>query len=646
MKLFLVKKCLFLIYLIFKFSTATANKSLEIVLRLEQNTTKEFLNELLHKYNLNFKRILFDDFYIFEYDASRVRNKRSLTRTNGIFLTIKREPRIKWLEIQTNLIRVKRSIDFGYGQVLEGSRPDEIEDEFIWNPSTNRDLMYGRDKYKSILPEISPDRIQTESNCEDSVVNVNDPEWRNQWYMNDGCAQGRFLNITFAWRMGFTGKNVIVSVIDDGIEKDNIEIRDNYDPNASFDLNSYDSDPQPRYDKTNENKHGTRCAGEISGTVNNTNCGVGVAYNSRIGGIRLLDGKITDRLEAEALTYNINYIDIFSASWGPLDDGKTFDGPGVLSRKAFQNGVNYGRNGKGTIYVWAAGNGGRFMDNCNCDGYTSSIYTITIGGVTQTFQMPIYSEKCSATLASTFSSGHGYESAIITSDLHDGCTKRHTGTSASAPIGAGIIALALEANSNLTWRDIQYLIMHTSDPFNLKANDWQKNGVDKYFSHNFGFGLMNAGKMVELALKWSSVEEQLKCEASYLRLNELLDIKLIKKNSLNIFTLKIDSSRLCNLNYLEHVVSVITLESGVRGKLKINLISPSKTKSSLLEFRENDLNMHGFKSWPFMSVHYWGETLIGEWQLEIINDSDLNVFMKEWYLKFYGVKNLTNMIKY
>ena len=43
----------------------------------------------------------------------------------------------------------------------------------------------------------------------------------------------------------------------------------------------------------------------------------------------------------------------------------------------------------------------------------------------------------------------------MTTDLHGACTARHTGTSASAPMAAGIIALALEANSQLTWRDVQ-----------------------------------------------------------------------------------------------------------------------------------------------------------------------------------------------
>jgi furin len=644
----LIFSCLYL-----HFFNFTVSNQVEVVLKFENNITDQFLNDISLRYKLHFKRKLFDEYYIFDLKDLKLRKKRSNSqasiRNNGLLSKkLKTDPQIKWFEIQKNLIRIKRSISFDYNQLSENEDAEEEEDEeeLIANSLvTNHGSDLGQEKFDSFLPESLDERKETPqktvSNCDTSLIHMNDPEWKNQWYMNEGCFQGSILNITAAWLMGFTGKNVILSVIDDGIEKNNIEIKDNYDPNASFDLNDYDPDPQPRYDPTNENKHGTRCAGEIAGKANNSNCGVGVAFNSRIGGIRLLDGKITDRLEAEALTFNLNYIDIFSASWGPLDDGKTVDGPGVLSRKAFKNGIKFGRNGKGTIYVWAAGNGGRFMDNCNCDGYTSSIYTITIGGVTQAFQMPVYSEKCSSTLASTFSSGYGFESAIITTDLHNGCTKRHTGTSASAPIGAGIIALALEANSNLTWRDVQYLIILTSDPFNLKNNDWQKNGVGKYFSHNFGFGLMNAGKMVDLALKWSLVERQIKCESYFLRIDDIFGIKIIKKKSLNVFQLTVN--QICSLNYLEHVVSVITIESGVRGKLKISLISPSKTKSNLLEFRERDSSQSGFKSWSFMTVHYWGERINGVWQLEIINDNDLDVFLKEWYLKLYGVKNLNSV---
>ena len=72
-----------------------------------------------------------------------------------------------------------------------------------------------------------------------------------------------------------------------------------------------------------------------------------------------------------------------SASWGPDDDGKTVDGPGNLASRAFINGVANGRKGRGSIFVWASGNGGRDHDNCNCDGYTNSIFTLSISSATQ-----------------------------------------------------------------------------------------------------------------------------------------------------------------------------------------------------------------------------------------------------------------------
>ena len=56
------------------------------------------------------------------------------------------------------------------------------------------------------------------------------------------------------------------------------------DPQASYDVNGKDSDPMPRYDYTNENNHGTRCAGEVA-AVNNKLCSTGVAYDCKIGGL-------------------------------------------------------------------------------------------------------------------------------------------------------------------------------------------------------------------------------------------------------------------------------------------------------------------------------------------------------------------------
>ena len=67
----------------------------------------------------------------------------------------------------------------------------------------------------------------------------------------------------------------------------------------------------------------------------------------------MLDGTITDAVEARSLSLNPQAVDIYSASWGPDDDGQTVDGPGPLTRRAIEEGVSRGRGGRGSIYVWA-----------------------------------------------------------------------------------------------------------------------------------------------------------------------------------------------------------------------------------------------------------------------------------------------------
>ena len=115
----------------------------------------------------------------------------------------------------------------------------------------------------------------------------------------------------------------------------------------------------PRYDMNDSNRHGTRCAGEIAAVPDNNICTIGVAYNSRVGGVRMLDGEVTDAVEARSLGLNNQHIHIYSASWGPDDNGKTVDGPGELATRAFIDGVTNGRQGLGSIFVFASGNGGR-----------------------------------------------------------------------------------------------------------------------------------------------------------------------------------------------------------------------------------------------------------------------------------------------
>ena len=176
----------------------------------------------------------------------------------------------------------------------------------------------------------------------------NDPQIKNEWYIkNDGQTSGPAhfdSGISPVWDMGISGKGVAISILDDGIDHTHPELKDNYDPEASIDLNGKDDDPFPN-DSDPYNAHGTKCAGTIASKANNSLCGIGIAYDAKVGGIRMLDGKATDGLEADALSYHRNHINIYSCSWGPKDNGQTFGRPGPLGRIALAQGAKFGRNG-------------------------------------------------------------------------------------------------------------------------------------------------------------------------------------------------------------------------------------------------------------------------------------------------------------
>ncbi|XP_062847344.1 furin (paired basic amino acid cleaving enzyme) b isoform X2 [Trichomycterus rosablanca] len=465
----------------------------------------------------------------------------------------------------------------------------------------------------------------------DTYNKPTDPKFPQQWYLYNPSR--RDLHVKEAWAQGFTGKGVVITILDDGIEKDHPDLIQNYDPDASYDLNDRDPDPQPRYTQLNDNRHGTRCAGEVAAAANNSVCGVGVAYNARIGGVRMLDGEVTDVVEAQSLTINNQHIHIYSASWGPEDDGKTVDGPAKLAMEAFLQGVTEGRGGLGSIFVWASGNGGREKDSCNCDGYTNSIYTLSISSTTQYGTVPWYSEACSSTLATTYSSGNLNEKQIVTTDLRRKCTDSHTGTSASAPLAAGIIALALEANMNLTWRDMQHLVIRSAHPTHLITNDWRTNGVGRLVSHSYGYGLLDASVMVALAQNWTSMGPQHKCVIDML--TEPRDIR----NHL-VFSKSVDACLGLPdfVSSLEHVQARLTLSYTHRGNLAIHLISPPGTRSTLLAPRPQDNSAEGFNDWAFMTTHSWDENPQGEWTLEIENVASLNDYgvLSQFTLILYG----------
>ena len=236
-----------------------------------------------------------------------------------------------------------------------------------------------------------------------AALDIQDPIFNDQWHLYNPVQLGHDVNVTDVWMQGITGHNATVAIVDDGLDMYSDDLKANYFAEGSYDFNENTLEPKPRLA---DDRHGTRCAGEVS-AVKNDVCGVGVAWDSKIAGIRILSKLITDADEAIAMNYAYQRNQIYSCSWGPPDDGRSMDAPGILIKRAMLNAVQNGRGGLGSIYVFASGNGAANEDNCNFDGYTNSIYSITVGAIDRKGLHPYYSEKCSAQLVVTYSSGSG-----------------------------------------------------------------------------------------------------------------------------------------------------------------------------------------------------------------------------------------------
>lgn len=158
---------------------------------------------------------------------------------------------------------------------------------------------------------------------------------------------------------------------------------------------------------------------------------------------------------------------------------------------------------------------------------------------------------------------------------------------------------------------MQHIVVRTARPANLLARDWRTNAMGRNVSHAFGYGLMDAAAMIQMAQRWKTMPIQYACEVVSPPMEKYIPAK-------GYIELKLRAG-CANVRYLEHVQSKVTLTASRRGDLHIYLTSPLGTRSTLLAQRPNDQAEQGFRNWPFMTVHSWGEEPNGSWTLEVHN---------------------------
>jgi len=451
-----------------------------------------------------------------------------------------------------------------------------------------------------------------------------DPLFPNQWHLKNPA--GVDINIERVWDNGITGAGVNIAMVDDGLQSTHPDIAPNYLEAGSFDFNENDPFPIPH----SGDDHGTSAGGVAAAKNNNGVCGSGAAPDAKLSGIRLIADFTTDTQEALGLSFRSDLNHIYSNSWGPNDDGRRLERPGRLTTKAMEDSVTNGRGGKGVIYVWAGGNGRSAGDNCNYDGYANSRFTLTIGATDHQGKQAYYSENCAALFASAPSSGSG--KSITTTDLLGSagtavtdCTSTFGGTSAAAPLVAGIVALILQANPNLGWRDVQQIFVNTSRMTDSTDSDWVVNGGGYHHNHKYGFGLVDSYAAVQMAREHTNLPAW-KVSSSA--------VSSVGK-PVTPFAPISDVIQINDILTVESVEITVTVQHPSRGHLHVTLISPSGTASVLQEVH-NDYTAN-IDGWNYTTVRSWGENSVGAWTLKIEDKvSGSGGTFTSWQLHVYG----------
>ncbi|MDR2033715.1 MAG: S8 family serine peptidase [Helicobacteraceae bacterium] len=504
-----------------------------------------------------------------------------------------------------------------------------------------------------------------------------DPLAVYQWYLkNFGQKSGSYypankigedINVEDVWTTyNKKGRNVTIGIVDSGTDFTNPDLKPAYKKELSYNYYSRSNNPYP-VSMLGSCPHGTMTAG-IAGARGSNGGVMGVAPQANLAGLNIGLGcgfSLGGAGISDALYSASRAIDVSSNSWGSV--GPTPDS--VLLENAIIEGAKSGRGGKGTIYVFAAGNDRRHNANGNYDSAQSLFESISVAALASDGKYTAYSNKGANLLVSAYggaqtstASGNTANDAwIFTTDIY-GCAKGDSyrgesaihrsnnrgqysaymnGTSAAAPMVSGVVALILEANHNLTQREVRYILATTARKNDSNDSDWKQNGANRNINHNYGFGAVNAKAAVEKARTFTSLGALLKTEK----------IQTIGSNHnfSSSQTKKINISE-SGIGKIEHVdVWVDINDASSATKLNITLKSPSGTVS---ELAYNDFINSGSGSsavnWPkgffnggkrFGSARYLDESANGDWELTISGGPNEDREFRSWKIKIYGRSN-------
>ncbi|MFT6071104.1 MAG: subtilisin-like proprotein convertase family protein [Bacteriovoracaceae bacterium] len=537
-------------------------------------------------------------------------------------------------------------------------------------------------------PTPSPTPITT------PAPNNPDPLYFYAWHL-DNSGQKNFadaggtidqdLNIVGARNLGRTGSGVRIAVSDTGLETAHEDLFNNLLAGEHRDYTKasapFQGDPNPSGDAGD---HGTSVSGIIGAVGNNGIGSQGIAYGAKLAGFKYIAG--TNTLSRMLDQADGNF-DIFNFSYGLYSC--IFSGVPSEYIDQLKFGVNNLRAGKGAIYVKAAGNEyiGSTSDcfpsetnprvyygNANLEEDHSYPYQIVVAAVNANGVSSSYSTPGSSVWISAPGGEYGNTNpAILTTD-RTGCDKGYAktgatrndfedgdalnqncnytsvfnGTSSATPMISGVTALMLEANPNLSWRDVKHILATTarktdparSDsshpggldlPGHVYQQGWRTNAAGFNFHNWYGFGAADAGAAVSMAASYQT-NWGIQQETNFVPNSGTIDISIPDEDAGGA-----TSDLSVNQNLIIEAVQIkISIEHSFIGDLGVELTSPSGTKSILMNINSS-VSGSAIVDEVLLSNAFYGEPSFGQWSLKIVDGYAQDVGkLTNWKLNIIG----------